>query len=121
MSTPNQSNTGLQLSDANGEGETECASISRHVEAPELANTVNLPAVAIEIQKDFLTSIHAGVRRRFPKLTSHVSVDSNTKIPVLTISQRRLFVWNGVAYSRVCAVQNIFSACTDEALEKGKV
>ena len=96
MSTPNR---GLQLSDADSEGEDEGetggASVSRHVDASELANTVNLSAVAIETQNDFLTSIHEGVSRRFPELSfvmSHVSIDSNTKIPILMISQRRLFV-----------------------------
>ena len=54
------------------------------LETSELVNTVNLPAVAIEIQKDFLTSIHAGVTQRFPDLSfvmSYVSVDSSTKVP----------------------------------------
>ena len=53
MSTPTRSNTGLRLSDADSEGETEGASVNRHVEASELANASNLPAVAIEIQKGF--------------------------------------------------------------------
>ena len=106
MGTPRRSNAELQLSDAESEDEdeTESASVSLHVvsrdghEVPlesELVNTVNLPAVAIEIQKDFLTSIRAGVTQRFPELSfvmSYVSVDSSTKVPVLMISQRRLFV-----------------------------
>ena len=111
MSTPRRSNTGLQLSDANCKGGTEGASIScpSHMDGhdscepplevselgEELANTANFPVVATEIQKDFLTSIDAGVGQRFPELSfvmSHVLLDSNTKIPVLTISQCRLFV-----------------------------
>ena len=100
MSTPRRSNAEIQFSE--DEDETESASVIRHVvshdghkEASELVNTVNFPAVAIEIQRDFLTSIHAEVTRRFPELSfviSRVSVDSNTEVAVLTISQRRLFV-----------------------------
>ena len=66
MSTPRRSNAEIQFS----EDETESASVIRHVvshdsheEASELVNTVNFPAVAIEIQRDFLTSIHAEVTR----------------------------------------------------------
>ena len=73
MGMPRRSNAELQLSDAGSENkdETKNASISRHVvsrdshevplETSELVNAVNLPAAAIKIQKDFLTSIHAGV------------------------------------------------------------
>ena len=78
MGTSRQSIAELQLSDAEGEDEdeTESASVSLHVVSrdghkvplktsdSELVNTVNLPAVAIEIQKDFLTGIHARVTQR---------------------------------------------------------
>ena len=64
MGTPRRSNAELQLSDAESEDkdETESASVSRHVvsrdghevplEISELVNTVNLPAIVIEIQKE---------------------------------------------------------------------
>ena len=68
MSTPRRSNAEIQFS--GDEDETESASVIRHVvshegheEASELVNTVNFPAVAIEIQRDFLTSIHAEITR----------------------------------------------------------
>ena len=65
MSTPRRSNAEIQFSEY--EDETESASVIRHVvshdEASELVNTVNFPAVAIEIQRDFLTSIHAEFTR----------------------------------------------------------
>ena len=67
MSTPRRSNAEIQFSE--DEDETESASVIRHVrvvshdEVSELVNTVNFPAVAIEIQRDFLTSIHAEVTR----------------------------------------------------------
>ena len=68
MSTPRRSNAEIQFSE--DEDETESASVIRHVvshdgheEASELVNTMNFPAVAIEIQRDFLTSIHAEVTR----------------------------------------------------------
>ena len=70
MSTPRRSNAEIQFSE--DEDETESTSVIpfRHVvshdgheEASELVNTVNFPAVAIEIQRYFLTSIHAEVTR----------------------------------------------------------
>ena len=87
MGTPRQSNVELQLSDAESEDkdETESASVSRHVvsrdghevplETSELVNTVNLPAVAIEIQKDFLTSIHARLELLNADKTSHEEIN----------------------------------------------
>ena len=68
MSTPRRSNAEIKFSE--DKDETESASVIRHVvshdghkEASELVNTVNFPAVAIETQRDFLTSIHAEVAR----------------------------------------------------------
>ena len=59
MGTPRRSNAELDA-ESEDEDETESASVSRHVvgrdghevllETSELVNTVNLPAVAIEIQ-----------------------------------------------------------------------
>ena len=98
MNTLSGIKTGFQLCDgSDSEGEVEDASISptrSHTKAPELQNISRI-AESIKTQEDFLTSIHEEVSGRFPDLSfamSHVSVNNDTQIPVLTINQRHLFI-----------------------------
>ena len=101
MGTPRRSNAELQLPDVESEDEdeTESASVTRHVparvsrdghevplETSELVNMVNLPAVAIEIKKDFLTSVYAGlellnaIKRHVQRLIESVFARANQSV-----------------------------------------
>ena len=109
MNTPSGINTGFQLCDgSDSEGEVEDAGISptlSHTEALELQNISRI-AESIKTQEDYLTSIYEGVSGRFPDLSfamSRASVNSDTKIPVLTINQCHLFVH--LLYGMVSCIQ----------------
>jgi len=93
--------------DDESEEEIEDASISPilghelgQAEASGLQNNSRIP-VAVGVQEEFLLRIYEGVSQQFPDLSfvmsrgyidSEVNSDTRIDIPVLTISQRQLFV-----------------------------
>ena len=102
MNMPSGINTGFQLCDgSDSKGEVEDAIISPTLTNAEVSKLQNISRIAelIKTQEDFLTSIYEGVSVRFPDLSfalSRASVNSDTRIPVLTINlainQLHLFV-----------------------------